>query len=398
MNRARRSAALLAAGLCACGLYACEPMVEVGSDCIAERCIDNGAAGSAGFNPRLPGGRQPGSNIDQLDLLLVIDNSMTMMEEQAALGRELPVLIERLSTGNYDAEAAPDFHPVPDMHVGVISTDLGLQGVSNIQRCPGLGDDGLLRRCGDSGPFASATRPEDASALAMDVVCRSQLGTAGCSFEQPLEAALRALAPAPDGHGDEANNGFLRRDSLLVVLLLTDEEDCSMQDTSIITPAAFLDPGDPLLSQGLNVRCSANPQALFPIARYIDGLSRLRPNASDRTMFFAIAGVPPALVDGAALAEVALEDDDERERFYASLLEAPAMAEVIDDLGTAAPDDDVIRPACESKQGAALPARRLVEVVRGFGIDGLIQSICEPDLSRPLERILGVIARRLGQD
>ena len=396
MILARRLAALMAAGL-----YACEPTpAQVGDDCRTDKCAHEGGSGATGMNPQLPGGRLPSPDIDQLDLLLVIDNSMTMMEEQSALAQAhaLPRLLERLASGNWDVNPAPDFHPVPDLHVAVVSTDLGLEGISDIERCPGLGDDGLfLSACSNDSPFATTSEAGSISALAMDAVCRSQVGVDGCTFEQPLEAALRALAPAPDGHGDDANQGFLREKSLLVVLLLTDEEDCSMQDTRIITPPVYLDQGDPLLSQGLNVRCNLNRDALFPSRRYIDGLKALRPGGADRTMFFAIAGVPTELVSGEAFDAVAYEDDDERERFYASLLDAPARTEAIDDRGTLAPEDDVIRPVCQSELGMALPARRLVEVARGFGMNGLVQSICERDLSRPIENILAIIARRLGQ-
>jgi hypothetical protein len=50
------------------------------------------------------------------------------------------------------------------------------------------------------------------------------LGDGGCGIESPLDATRRAL----DGHRAE-NSGFLRKDSLLAVVYLTDEDDCSVQ-------------------------------------------------------------------------------------------------------------------------------------------------------------------------
>lgn len=54
--------------------------------------------------------------------------------------------------------------------------------------------------------------------------CIGYFGDGGCGVESPMEAARRAL----DGHRTE-NSGFLRTDSLLAVLFLTDEDDCSVQ-------------------------------------------------------------------------------------------------------------------------------------------------------------------------
>ena len=47
--------------------------------------------------------------------------------------KALPVLIERLATGNSDDDRnkLPEFHAVTDIHVGVVSTDLGLGGVAD---------------------------------------------------------------------------------------------------------------------------------------------------------------------------------------------------------------------------------------------------------------------------
>jgi hypothetical protein len=232
--------------------------------------------------------------------------------------------------------------------------------------------------------------------LAMNVACGVQLGDVGCSFEQPLEAALRALAPAPEGRGGDVNRGFLRDDSLLVVLQLTDEDDCSLQDPRIATPQSALPQDHPFAAQGLDVRCIRNPEGLYPTGRYIDGLKALRPGAEDRVMFFAIAGVPPATVGDEALRPGTLEDPDARGRFYDAILNAPSMLDAIDEGSASSPDDDAVVPVCDGENGPARPARRLVEVARGFGMNGLVQSICERDLSRAIDVILRSIARRLG--
>ncbi len=400
---ARLAPALLATVLLAACLCACETYADIGSDC-GEICADD-IAGRNRDDVTLPAGPLPSGEIDQLDLLLVVDDSGGMLEEQQAFAKTLPHLFEVLTTGDLDDDRAkaPEFHPVADIQVGVVSTNLGLGGVPDVSNCLGLGDDAELTSCDPSVPFVRFTRDGGPGALdggpgalATSVGCGVQLGDLGCVFEQPLEAGLRALAPAPDGHGEGINRGFLREDSLLVVLQLSDEDDCSLLDPRIATPPAALPPGDPLAAQGLDVRCIRNPDGLYPISRYIDGLKALRPGAEDRVMFFAIAGVPAEMVGADALRPGTLEDADARGRFYDAILNAPAMLGAIDERSANSPDDDAVVPVCDGENGPARPARRLVEVARGFGMNGLVQSICEPDLSRPIDAILRSIARRLG--
>ena len=57
--------------------------------------------------------------------------------------------------------------------------------------------------------------------------CIAPIGDAGCGLESLLEAAKRAL----DGHST-INQGFLRQNSVLAVIFVTDEDDCSVQLTT----------------------------------------------------------------------------------------------------------------------------------------------------------------------
>src|SRR6185295_7150212 len=82
--------------------------------------------------------------VRNLDLLFVVDDSGSMKEEQASLQRELPHMIERLTTGDIDGDGDADQLPIDELHLGVVSSDMGLVGISGIDKCEGLGDDGLL--------------------------------------------------------------------------------------------------------------------------------------------------------------------------------------------------------------------------------------------------------------
>lgn len=194
-----------------------------------------------------------GGNSHKLDLLFVIDNSDSMEHEQRSLKQSFPSDLERLRTAKLG-------HELPDLRVGVISTDLGA-GPYMVGNCTRVGgDQGKLQ---DKPRIAGCTPPADpwiayspgktnvpGSGQALSrakaaFLCISELGTGGCGFEQPLEAARRALDPAL-----KVNPGFLRPDAMLAVIFLTDEDDCSARDTRLYDPSSqgLTDPLGPLTS------------------------------------------------------------------------------------------------------------------------------------------------------
>jgi len=368
----------------------------------------------------------------QVDLLFVVDNSNSMKEEQGALRAAFPRLMNALTSGDRDGDGVQDFPKVRDMHIGVVSTDLGLPGVDGIQNCHGLGDDGILRNLPSAEAVGcSASYPhflefvadrDDPKLTAADFACIATLGTGGCGFEQPLESALKALWPSVDpgvdpktgknriiflgdpatgagklGHGDTENGGFLRNDpvSLLGVVVLTDEDDCSASDTHVFNPPQFLDPNDPLVMQSMNLRCHFNPKALYPTDRYVNGLRALRPGNEDLVVFAAITGVPPDLVDANALRRVDFADAKQRDAFYKGILGDSRMKEMVIDHGTVDPSDDTLAHSCMSAGGTADPPNRLVRVVQGFGSGGIVQSICQSDFTPALDLIVEKLGSRL---
>jgi hypothetical protein len=372
-------------------------------------------------------GRFEQVEVRNLDFLFVIDNSGSMKEEQAALQRELPRMVERLTSGDTDGDGAEDMLPIEELHLGVVSSDMGLVGIVGIEKCEGLGDDGVLqhapspevRGCSASYPpfltYRSAT--DDVAQVARDLSCIAVLGTDGCGFEQPLEAALKALWPSSDdsitflgdaqgggrtGHGDAANAGFLRPShradtSLLAVVVVTDEDDCSSKDTSHLRPAHFLDPSREadrtLIGQGLNARCLLNPDNLHDVTGYADALRALRPDSEGLVVLGVIAGIPAELVTRDALAAVDFADPGGREAFYEDLLADPMMQPKIDPQGTPDPADDRVQASCETPNGLAYPPVRLVETARAFGRDAVVQSICQDDFGPAIDAILAAITR-----
>lgn len=254
--------------------------------------------------------------------------------------------------------------------------------------------DGLDARCpglhADEGVFAFGATDDELSraAVADDFSCVARMGTGGCGFEQPLEAALRALAPsapttwtAPGyvpitfrdgsfGHGLDANAGFVREDSVLAITLLSDEEDCSTPDTGLFVT------GDPrFASVPLNLRCSATEPLLYATNRYVAGLASLRRDPR-LLVFSAITGVPPGTyVDRAA---------------YDALLLDPDMQARHDAARTSFVD------VCESMHGTAEPARRTVRVARDLERAGAmtsVSSICARSYESAVSDIVHALAR-----
>lgn len=198
----------------------------------------------------------------KIDLLLVVGNTAGMAAKQQALAESLAFLPRSLALQDYD------------YHIGVVSTDVGswitadTPWTMSAGACDSFaGDDGKLQTtsCLDRGSVSAAAAgacaalcpdrkflPTDGraylarengktnvpSSLEPDAMtgqlidrgpeyafkCMTILGDAGCTISAPLESARRAL----DGHLLQ-NSGFLRPDSLLAVLFLTDEDDCSLQ-------------------------------------------------------------------------------------------------------------------------------------------------------------------------
>src|SRR6185312_3954182 len=152
--------------------------------------------------------------------------------------------------------------------------------------------------------------------IATDFGCIAELGTEGCGYEQQLESAFKALWPSlytdelgnvvsknpyaflgltPQqmmGRGDLAapngSQGFIRSISaqglsLVAIVVVSDEEDCSSQVTThFANPTG---PTDPLFSQGPQTRCFLNKQNLYDVSRYVEGFKRLRPGYEQLVVF-----------------------------------------------------------------------------------------------------------------
>jgi hypothetical protein len=245
------------------------------------------AASDAGSDS--PGGssQRPQARADKIDLLFVIDDSGSMADKQQILSVAVPDLVHRITNPRcIDERGKPttvqprratdpcargsvrEFNPVQDMHIGAVSSNLGGHGaVSDCGQRDGDGarliDRGVRGKTYQNRGFlawdparrkgpAGETDPEKLKTLVRDLV--GGVGELGCGLEAPLEAWYRFLVePAPyqrlelepcaPGISDSCavpkgvdevllgqRREFLRPDSLVVVVLLSDENDCSIVD------------------------------------------------------------------------------------------------------------------------------------------------------------------------
>src|SRR5690606_37853008 len=175
------------------------------------------------------------------------------------------------------------------------------------------------------------------------------------------------------GHGDGANSAFVRTDSILATILLTDEEDCSAADPELFDPtSSTYGPTE------LNLRCFNHPEAVHPVSRFTNGLKALRADPQD-VIFAAIAGVPTDLVSDPTAID------------YDAILSDGRMIETID------PDmTNRLLPSCNVEGvGVAFPPRRIVQVAQSFGSNGVVQSICQEDYTPVVDAILQRVAVRV---
>ena len=246
--------------------------------------------GDAQASPISPPVRMP----DKLDLLFMIDNSISMRDKQNVLELVNVSLITALATppcvpsaevalaapgGGCPEGRARAFHPITDIHIGFVSSSLGDVGANvacptnpSIARyAPDRVDMahlvGSLQRGADTGAnaygFLEWTAGADVGELnnAFQRSLRA-VGEQGCGWEMSLESwyrflidpypsrdrtrvrcpgseslGLNCIQPATDLNGNvlldtellEQRQAFLRPDSLVAIVMLTDENDCSVE-------------------------------------------------------------------------------------------------------------------------------------------------------------------------
>jgi hypothetical protein len=374
-------------------------------------------------------------SLSGVDLLIVADNSNSMAQEQAILGNGLYGFVGAL----LDPLPTADLAAIDDLRVAVVTSNMGFSsdGVDNDEfwptsvppQCAGFGDDGAFQtidvsslsiandvvpcdetavQCppgwtcanldGDgagvchtggettigcpsqSAPWVETTPDDPDPNLAARAACLSVQGTAGCGFEQQLAAATTSLTR-------DDQSAFLRDGSLLIVLVMSDEEDCSMEN------GEGLFGEEEIQNQGLqqvNIACGNHPQYLYTPSDFYDFYTSIKPAGA--VFFAAIVGVPYGTQTGAA----------ECEGFGDEIGDCLVQPEM--DLVPEQPDGGVewyFHPACTRTEDAvevtrAYPGRRYVQLANeNFESMGYVYSICNADWTPAFQAISAKIGEIL---
>jgi hypothetical protein len=259
------------------------------------------------------------SRVDKIDLLLAIDNSLSMADKQQILAEAVPDLVESLVNPRcLDASGSPvsaqpkspleacptgsrrEFSPVLDIHIGIISSSLGDYGgeacsfaaenfdgndkghLIHRSASPARGDvptyNGAgflawdpLQKLDPKGEMVLGTSDGTSGLIPTLKEMVRGVGQVGCPFEAQLESWYRFLVdPKPylevvtEGGRSRATGvdeallaeraAFLRPDSLVAILMLSDENDCSISEQGLAHLATRFDDLPRLRSE-----CAQNP-------------------------------------------------------------------------------------------------------------------------------------------
>ncbi len=242
-----------------------------------------------------------------VDILFVIDSSPSMAEEHAALLDDFDTLLARLD----DVPGG-----LPDVHIGVVSSDMGTAPFNVNSQCRADGGDrGLMQgaTCAALGgasfiedvldPADGTRRRNYTGTLEAAFGCAADVGVDGCGFEQHLASMKQALSPG-------TNPGFVREDAILAVVFLADEDDCSVSDGGLFDGSntalgpltdfrchsqGIICEGDPdPAAPGAKTGCEPNPDSAYlaELDDYYDFLVDLKGGREDDVIVAGIIGDP----------------------------------------------------------------------------------------------------------
>ena len=357
-----------------------------------------------------------------VDILIVVDNSISMGQEQSLLSAAIFTLMNELLSP-LDGSAG-----LTSVRVGVTTTDMGLQygwerelTAASINGCFGMGNDGKMKAiseyasgieisnglipcsnaathcpsgfscddgvCNAEAGVSTVSCPSTTGRtsvettvsipntdLALQAACLINQGIEGCGIEQQLSAATRALT---------VNPGFLVEAHHLMVMILTDEDDCSVKDPAFFQTREWVDMSGSHSLQ--NVACAfpeENGAYLFTAEEIRNFFIEMKNGNPDAVFYTAIVGVPDvAECQGAG---TTLFECFDRPEMEPTVIYPPLEGYAL------------FAPACTRVENGeevtnAVPGWRFVEMAELFGDNGSIYSICRsnwaPFMDEVAERI-----------
>ena len=233
-------------------------------------CVDTGSGDTDGAtdadpeNDPYPMTAIEVENVREAEILIVIDNSASMGAVQANLAASIGALTEALDGINYRIAITTtddgNYWCEGEGEAGHFVASSCRERLADFE----LDDDDARASCTDVCnvesldilPTTATNEPTTASRPWLEVIdgvsnlgggvsiedalrCAIPQGVSGCGFESPLESMLKALQWSADS--EEGEYGFQREHSVLGVLFVTDEADCSANPVHAST--LFGEPG-----------------------------------------------------------------------------------------------------------------------------------------------------------
>jgi len=347
-----------------------------------------------------------------VDLLFMVDNSSSMRLSQTNLLNNFPTFMTALQN-------APQ--GLPNIHVAVVSSDMGA-GDGSIAGCNATGgNQGIFQytaqgSCTNSNLQQGATFISNVGGqanytgnLADVFTCIAALGEGGCGFEHQFASVLRALGA--DGQAAPAENAmFLRPEAYLVVILITNEDDCSAA------------PGVPLFdtSANLNMASQLGPPANFrcnefghtcptgvtgDFQRTVKHPDRNAPN-QDVTQMVSYDGCASDDTEGYLLSVKYVADQikslkSDPSQVLVAAITGPATPYTVHWKTPSTADTSCgamscpwpeINHSCTATDSSfADPGVRVSQFVQEFGANGLVLSICDNSFAPSLDKIAQLI-------
>lgn len=309
-------------------------------------------------------------NLDGFDILFVVDTGPGTDGMLADVGEMAPGMLGSLDYAVMNAEQGQ----VLRLHIGVITPNLGT-GEHQVSYCENGGDRGELQTVTGTG----CPDLEDTHIVVVDNIVKNMGGVrdvstavqclidgqmerdAGCGFEQPLAAVAKAI----DVQQTPFNEDFFRPSAGLAVVLMTDEDDCSVPTDDLF------DPDDQSLGPLSSFRCFEWGVICDEDVRTPGQKNACRPRTE------AEGGL---LYEPYQLAEMIFAHKPRSSMVFATVAQ-PADPVVVALNGQ---NEPYVQSSCD---GDGAPGVRLAAFLAQFGDFGLDDSMCVPQLPDLLFKI-----------
>jgi hypothetical protein len=324
----------------------------------------------------------------QVDILFVIDNSQSMVGEQKAIAESFSSLESELNLkfgeGKYQ--------------ISVVTTGIESPGCNRLCTELPIDDYNCINETGEAGRFQDRLGKNEGQdkpryTFQTNQACKiidsddqdqhhcffdpSQergvvlVGIRGSGYERGLAAMKRALTE--DGgkialYNKEGNTSFLRSDSVLAVIVISDEDDCGEVgdlneriDRVGALACYYASKGE--APDGSTTDPHGDPWALTPVQEYYDFLVGLKGGRSSMVRFAAIVGI---------------RDKNDLSTTQITY-EGTTLGSNVDPACSTA--------SCTGRFCSAKPGTRYLQLAKLFGNRGFVDTICQDDFSETMKAI-----------